>query len=126
MACGVLAACQSEERPRVDVFRPDYRGLDASMLDVLDTGGLVRVRAEMGGARDDQDVAAYARCGAVAFGLDRGFGFARHVATNVAERGGIWRADAVYSVSPDLPRGLRTLDAEVVVEDCRTRGIPTV
>ena len=26
----------------------------------------------------------------------------------------------------ELPRGLRTLDAEVVVQDCKANGIPTV
>ena len=36
------------------------------------------------------------------------------------------QADAVYTISPALPRGLRTLDAEVVVQDCKANGIPTV
>ena len=122
----VLAACQSPERPRVDVYRPDYRGVETRLL----AEDLVEVRVAMAAARDAQDVVDYARCAAAQYALIRGYGFARHVRTNLSEpggeEGGIWRADAVYTVSPDLPRGLRTLDAEVVVDDCRARGVPTV
>jgi maleate cis-trans isomerase len=74
--------------------------------------------------RDDVD--AYARCAAAQYALIRGFGFARHVRTNVQEQGGVWVADAVYTISPALPRGLQTLDAEVVAAACADQGIPTV
>ena len=40
-----------------------------------------------------------------------GYGFARHVRTVTDERAGIRRADAVYTISPALPRGSRTIDA---------------
>ena len=80
----------------------------------------------MTGARDVTDVEAYARCAAAQYALIRGFGFARHVRTNVARDGEIWRGDAVYTISAALPEGLRTIDAEVVVRDCGAQGIPTV
>ena len=118
----VLAACQNAEEPVVDVFRPDYRGVETRLLE----GDLVNFLVTMEGARDRQDVIDYADCAASQYALIRGFGFARQVRTNVVEEGGIWRADAVYTVSPALPRGLRTIDAEVAVENCRETGIPTV
>ena len=117
-----LAACQAEERPVVEVFRPDYRGVETRLLE----GDLVEFRVAMAGARDGQDVLDYAECAAAQYALIRGFGFARQVRTNVSEEGGVWRADAIYTVSPAVPRGLRTIDAEVAVENCRERGIPTV
>jgi len=40
--------------------------------------------------------------------------------TNAQEKGGVWSADAVYTISPSLPRGLRTID------DCAEKKIPTV
>ncbi len=52
-------------------------------------------------------------------------GFARHVRTVTDKEGGIWHADAVYSVTAALPEGLKTIDAEVTVEDCAAQGIPT-
>lgn len=99
-----------------------YRGVQTRLLD----GELVNFIVGMQGARDAQDVIAYARCAAAQYALIRGYGFARHVRTSVSEQGGLWQADAVYTVSPSLPRGLRTIDAEVTVADCTEQGIPTV
>ena len=99
-----------------------YRGVETRLLE----GDMVNLIARMEGARDAEDAIAYARCAAAQYALIRGYGFARHLRTNVYERGGIWQADAVYTVSPALPRGLRTIDAEVTVEDCIEQGIPTV
>lgn len=106
----------------VDVFRPEYRGVETRLLE----GDLVNFNVTMTGARDGEDVTDYAECAAAQYALIRGFGFARHVRTNVTEEGGIWRGDAVYTVSPALPRGVRTIDAEVVVDNCRAQGIATV
>lgn len=99
-----------------------YRGVQTRLLD----NDLVQFRVEMQGARDAGDVYVYARCAAAQYALIRGYGFARHVRTNVAQRGGIWMADAVYTVSPGLPPGGRTIDAEVTVAACAEQGIPTV
>ena len=68
----------------------------------------------------------YAECAAAQYALIRGYGFARHLRTNVDEEGGIWRGDAVYTISSALPRGLKTIDAEVVAADCAENGIPMV
>ena len=104
------------------VFSPVYGGIDTTLLD----GDLVGFKVTMRGARDQTDVDAYARCAAAQYALIRGFGFARHVRTNVDRQGGVWHGDAVYTISSALPAGFRTLDAEVVVRDCGAQGIPTV
>ncbi len=119
-----LGACsEGEEVAREDLpFVPVYRGIDTRLLD----GDLVGFIVEMEGARDAADVEDYARCAAAQYTLIRGYGFARHVRTRVAQESGVWRADAVYTVSPALPQGSTTIDAEITVEDCSARGIPTV
>lgn len=124
LAGGVLVACEeAEEVSREDIpFEPTYDGIETRLLD----GDLVSFLVEMTGARDNQDVADYAECAAAQYTLVRGYGFARHVRTNVNKEGGIWRGDAVYTISNALPEGLKTLDAEVVVSDCKETGIPTV
>jgi hypothetical protein len=99
-----------------------YRGVETRLLQ----SDLVNFRVTMSGARGSGDVLAYAKCAAAQYTLIRGFGFARHVRTNLGETGGIWQADAVYTISSSLPRGLRTIDAEVTVADCIEQGIPTV
>ena len=105
-----------------DDYRPTYGGVETRLLD----SDLVNFVVQMQGARTRDDVAAYAECAAAGYTLIRGYGFARHVRTNVAEEGGLWRADAVYTISPALPRGVQTIDAEVVVDHCANEGIPTV
>lgn len=105
-----------------EAFAPEYLGIEARMLDET----LVNFIVEMSGARDESDLTDYARCAAAHYALTRGYGFARHVRTRTAVEAGVWRSDAVYTISPALPRGAQTIDAEVTVEACAERGIPTV
>jgi hypothetical protein len=121
-AFGGLFACAGEQPKTDTAFNPTYKGIETILLD----GDLVNFRVAMTGARDDKDVAAYAACAAAQYALIRGFGFARHVRTNVAIKAGVWRGDAVYTISASLPRGVKTIDAEVTVRDCGAQGIPTV
>lgn len=124
LALASLSACVPQEgdvtgRAR---FAPSYGGIQTVLLD----GDLVNFHVAMAGARARSDVDAYARCAAAQYALIRGFGFARHVRTSVAQTGGNWRGDAVYTISEALPRGSATIDAEVTVRDCGAQGIPTI
>jgi len=116
-----VAGCVNAQ-PEAGAFRPSYKGIDTQLLD----GDLVSFQVAMAGARTGEDVADYAECAAAQYALIRGYGFARHLRTNVEQQGGLWRGDAVYTISSALPRGLRTIDAEVVVAHCAENGIPTV
>ena len=117
----MLAACV--EAPGQETrFEPDYRGIETSLLE----GDLVQFHVSISGARNVADADKYAECAAAQYALIRGYGFARHVRTTMKQEGGNQTADAVYTISPSLPRGLRTIDAEVVVANCEANGIPTV
>lgn len=125
----VLAGCTAQNAEDVSrfavadhSFAPVYSGIETHLLD----GDLVRFIVDMTGARTNDDVARYAECAAAQYTLIRGYGFARHVRTNVLENNGEWRADAVFTISESLPRGLKTIDAEVVVANCADNNIPTV
>lgn len=118
---GALMACTAETTAK-GPYQPSYTGIETRLMD----GDLVNFRVAMQGARDGDDVSAYAECAAAQYALIRGYGFARHVRTKVQEEGGVWRADAVYTISPALPRGMQTIDAEVAVANCAETGIPTV
>ena len=120
--CAGLMACAPAPDRDVIPFDPAYRGIETRLLD----GDLVQFLVEMRGARDALDVENYADCAAAQYALIRGYGFARHLRTNVDEEGGLWRADAIYTISPALPRGLMTIDAEVVASACAENGIPMV
>jgi len=121
IATGGVAGCEPAG-PEANRFAPDYRGVETQLLD----GDLVNFHVVMAGARATSDVDRYAACAAAQYALIRGYGFARHLRTNIVEEGGIWRGDAVYTISPALPRGLKTIDAEVVAADCAENGIPMV
>ncbi|TDT74939.1 hypothetical protein BDE40_1660 [Litoreibacter halocynthiae] len=122
LGAAMLAACTPTEDPSQDYFAPDYLGIETRRLDDDLVSFLVRMR----GARTKADVADYGKCAAAQYALIRGFGFARHVRTNVQEEGGLWAGDAVYTISAALPDGLQTIDAEVAVAECAETGIPTV
>ncbi|MEM6760534.1 MAG: hypothetical protein AAF601_13745 [Pseudomonadota bacterium] len=115
-----IAACAPV--PTAEQFIPDYRGVETQLLQ----DDLVQFNVSMTNAITAQDVVNYAECAAAGYTLIRGFGFARHVRTNVDQQAEVWRADAVYNISPTLPRGLRTIDAEVVAAACDEKGIPTI
>ena len=114
--CGVAPAADSAR------FAPAYHGGEVTLLD----DDLVQIGVSMTGARGSSDVERYAECAAAQYTLVRGYGFARHLRTDVTERGGEWTADAVYTVSAALPDGLKTIDAEVAAANCAEDGIPTV
>ncbi|PZX48025.1 hypothetical protein LY56_00173 [Roseinatronobacter thiooxidans] len=126
LAFGGLTGCSSEATgARAALSAPEgaeYLGVQTQLLDANTVSFIVRMR----GARDRADVVAYARCAAAQYTLIRGYGFAQHVRTNVGRSGDIWEGDGGFVISPDLPAGMRNLDAEVIVDDCREQGIPTV
>ncbi|MDK3072388.1 hypothetical protein QO034_04620 [Sedimentitalea sp. JM2-8] len=117
----VQVACAARQSGE-SVFAPASKGAGSSLLD----DDLVQAGVAMAGARSNDDATDYADCVVAQHALGRGFGFARHLRTNVNEKGGVWRADAVYTISPSLPRGLETIDAKVMVAGCVENGIPTV
>lgn len=118
----LLAACAMAPGSQGEQPAPVYEGVETSLLE----GDLVQFHVSMRDVRDTGDLDKYAACAAAQYALIRDYGFARHVRTTMKQAGGSKTADAVYLISPALPRGLRTIDAEVVVADCAANGIPTV
>ena len=119
-----ILACTSctDPVPTAERLIPDYQGVETRLLD----NDLVEFRVTMTNALSESDVADYADCAAAGYTLIRGWGFARHLRTDVAQDGAVWRGVAAYTISPDLPRGIATIDAEVVANACAEKGIPTV
>lgn len=99
-----------------------YDGIEAETLD----DSLIIIRAAVSGATTPEDAIDYARCAAAQFSLFRGASFARLIRTTVEEVDGQLVADAVYTISEDVPLGARKIDAEVTMASCREAGIPTV
>ena len=117
-----LGACADGAQTGQHALPPAFLGIETRLLD----GDLVNFRVAARHAEERRLVEDYAACAAAQYALIRGYGFARHVRTNLDQDGAVARADAVYLISPALPRGVATIDAEVTVRDCGARGIPTV
>ena len=122
MAIAMLGACAQQAEVPTDGGKPEYLGIQTVLLE----GDMVSFRVAVRGGEAPQNIEDYARCAAAQYALIRGAGFARHVRTNVAKSGNVTRGDAVWLISAALPRGFRTIDAEVTVRDCGELGIPTV
>ncbi len=123
----VLAACQpasapADRTPPAPVSAPRHEGVETRAL----APDIVNLTLRMSGSATAEDLIAYARCAVAGYALRQGYGFARHVRTNMKIEGSHRVADAIYTVSPTLPRGLQTIDAEVMASDCAEQGIPTV
>ena len=105
-----------------DKVSPSYLGIQTTLL----VEDMVSFQVALGDTKDPAALEAYARCAAAQYALIRGAGFARHIRTNVTLTRGVLKGDAVYLISAALPRGTKTIDAEVTVRDCGELGIPTV
>lgn len=99
-----------------------YDGVETRLLDEE----LVNIVVSTSGATSIAAVTQYAECAAAQYTLVRGYAFTRPVRVTLTNEPRGLGADTVYIVSPDLPRGPATIDAEVVVADCEASGIPTV
>ena len=119
----LLAACQASTLASSDApsGAPVFKGIVTRLLQT----DLVQFKVRLANSADPQTVQDYARCVAQ-YTLIRGFGFARHVRTTVDRSADTWTADAVYTISADMPRGFKTIDAQAVAADCVENNIPMV
>lgn len=128
-----LAACQNtadtamvapDPPPERAIYGTPLRheGVETQLLDE----GIVNVMVRMSGPVTADDLLAYAECAVAEYAVAQGYGYARHVRTNMEMEGGVRSADAVYTISPTLPRGLQPIDAAATLSECARQGIPTV
>ena len=128
VACTTLAACAMTTESDLDadpVSAP--KSARFTVVEVLPYDDeLVNIFLEGRGFLRKEHMDAFSECAAAGYAQSQGLGFARHLRTNLSNEGGIWRADAVYTISPALPVGQHVIDAETMVESCADRRIPTV
>jgi hypothetical protein len=104
---------------------PTYLGSEVRLMG----GDLVQIKAAIKPSATDKGgdaaVQAYARCQMAGFAIAHKAGYLRRIRTLRDKEGGVWRADAVYSVTSDKPAGQNTIDAAEAVRDCEKTAIPT-
>jgi hypothetical protein len=122
LALPLFAAGCAERAPLASDFVPEYLGADVRLL----APDLAQVRASMTKAQSPSDVSNYADCALVGFMRTRGYNYARLLRGNLSQEGGVSSTDAVYSLSPDLPEGIKVIDAQARTAECAQKRIPTV
>ena len=86
MTLALTTACENRALRETDIPFGTYIGSETRLLD----GDLVNFRVNMRGNLNRRALLDYAECVAAQYTLVRGFGFARHLRTNVTNEGSIW------------------------------------
>lgn len=88
--------------------------------------GLVKVRANLDRGVDADLAFAYATCALAGWAESQGTGFARHVMTERTKRNGQVQVGVVFTLSESRPMGLKVMDTDQTLQECKARGIPAV
>lgn len=97
-----------------------YLGAEVTKLD----DEIVSLDVSIQGTNQPIDVVAYGDCIVSGYARANDFGFARHLRTKTDVRGGVISANAVYTLSKNLPSGLTTIAVADQIDICSELGIP--
>ena len=87
-------------------------------------GSLVEVSADLQPGVDADVAMAYATCALAGWAQGEGRDFARHVRTLQDKRGGKLMVGSVFTTSSEKPMGLRVMETNATLRECKDRGIP--
>lgn len=110
-------------------FRPDPRDFRGAMVTGLSgdrRGDLIEVRAEVKPGVDAEVAFAYATCALAGWAKKTGKSYARHIRTMQSRQGDRLTVGSVFTLSDHKPMGLRVMETNETLQECRGRGIPAV
>lgn len=131
-----LANFAARTRPMLPVlpagFEVDpamFRGVSIENMkdprsDKGDDTGLVTVRANLRRGVDANIAFAYATCALAVWAEGNGSDYARHVWTEQTRRNGQMQVGAVFTLSNSQPMGLKVMNTDQTLQECKARGIP--
>lgn len=105
----------------------DPESFIAVKVDALNEGAgadLVEVTANLRRGVDADIAFSYATCALAGWAKDNGNPYGRHIRTLQAERNGKLLIGSAFLLSDDRPLGLRVMETEETLRECRARGIP--
>lgn len=118
---------QSALPARITMAAPE--AFMGSRVRVIGTGGgnatdLVSVIVQLREGVDDSTAFAYATCTLAAWSRTTKTPYGRHIRTLSSERNGVLTVESVFTMSTDLPLGLRVMERDKTLQDCRANGVP--
>ena len=126
-----LEAFAARSEPALPTLRED-QAVDpaqfiAAKVEPMNRGratDLVEVTANLRQGVDADIAFSYATCALAGWAKENGTPYGRHIRTLQAERNGKLLIGSAFILSQDKPLGLRVMETEETLRECRARGIP--
>ncbi|MGR3247858.1 MAG: hypothetical protein ACU0DH_08995 [Paracoccus sp. (in: a-proteobacteria)] len=111
-------------REGVEVDPEQFIAAKVEVLGSGDRNDLVEVTANLRQGVDADIAFSYATCALAGWAKANGAPYGRHIRTLQAERNGKLLIGSAFTLSQDKPMGLRVMETENTLRECRSRGIP--
>lgn len=102
----------------------DFLGTSIAVISPDRASDLIEVTANLREGVDADIAFSYATCALARWAKDEGAPFARHIRTLQDQRNGKLLIGAAYILSDDRPAGLRVMETNDTLRECKDRGIP--
>ncbi|WP_232816538.1 hypothetical protein [Paracoccus zhejiangensis] len=102
----------------------DFIGVKITTISPDRSSDLVEVSANLREGVDADIAFSYATCALARWAKEQGTPYARHIRTLQDQRNGKLLIGAAYMLSKDRPMGLRVMETNDTLRECRNRGIP--
>lgn len=102
----------------------DFVGTRVSRLNPDGAGDLVEVTANLREGVDADIAFSYATCALAGWAKAEGAKYGRHIRTLQATRDGKLLIGAAFTISDSKPLGLRVMETNETLRECKARGIP--
>lgn len=127
-----LAEFAARTGPALPAFGKDFRADSKDFLAAKVTpvrrgdsaSDLIEITANLRAGVDDQVAFAYATCALAGWAKANGSPYARHIRTLSDKRNGKLLVDAAFTLSRTKPLGLKVMETEQTLRECKNRGIP--
>nr|WP_111298908.1 hypothetical protein [Paracoccus saliphilus] len=111
-------------RPEVEIDPAQFIAVKVQTLSEGSNADLVEVTANLREGVDADIAFSYATCALAGWAKDNGAPYGRHIRTLQAKRDGKLLIGSAFTLSQDKPMGLRVMETEETLRECRARGIP--
>jgi hypothetical protein len=110
--------------PGTEVVPEDFIGARVVSLNPDGQADLVEVTANLRQGVDADIAFSYATCALAGWAKQNGSNYGRHIRTLQQKRDGKLLIGAAFTISDSKPMGLRVMETNETLRECKARGIP--
>ena len=108
----------------VEIDPKDFIAVSVEVLNPGKGDDLVSVKANLRKGVDADIAFSYATCALAGWAKAEGTKYGRHIRTLQDTRNGKLLIDAAFTISDEKPLGLRVMETQDALQECKARGIP--